>query len=104
MKIEIKTFFLILKVIILNADKTFAQQSYNNDFVVNDLQNLLKNTQTNVQNYLQKILNDAIIKNVNDMFDSAMSNLTTIIKKSYVCNKITIITTTTPNIMVPRNS
>lgn len=49
MKIEIKIIFLILKVIILNADKTIAQQSNSNDVVVNDLQNLFKNTQTNAQ-------------------------------------------------------
>ena len=72
-----------------------GQSPNNNNLIISELQSLLSQTQQNVRAYLSKILVDAIIKNVDNIFTSASLNLTSIVNKSYGCSRITTTTTTT---------
>lgn len=89
----------VLLILLLNITPIFGQSANNNDLLNNDIQALLSNTQRSVQAYLQTILVDAIIQNVNSIFQTASLNLTNLINKSYVCSKLMInsnSTSTTP--------
>jgi hypothetical protein len=80
----------VLLILLLNITPIFGQSANNNDLLNNDIQALLSNTQRSVQAYLQTILVDAIIQNVNSIFQTASLNLTNLINKSYVCSKLMI--------------
>jgi hypothetical protein len=79
-----------LLMLLLNLNPVFGQSANNNDLLNNDIQALLSNSQRSVQAYLQTILIDAIIKNVNSIFQTLSLNLTNLINKNYVSSKLMI--------------
>ena len=88
---------LILSVlgIGLNISVIAGQSSNNNNLIIKDLQNLLSQTQQNVRAYLSTILVDTIIANVDSIFASASSNITSVVNNSYSCERLTTTTTRT---------
>ena len=92
-----KLYVLILSVlaIFINTPATVGQSANSNNFIINDLQNLLSQTQQNVRAYLSRILVDTIIANVDSIFASASSNLTSVVNNSYSCERLTTTTTRT---------
>ena len=71
-----------------------VRQLSNNNLIISELQSLLSQTQQNVNAYLSTIRLDAIISNIDAIYASASSNLTSIVNKSYSCARLTTTTTT----------
>jgi hypothetical protein len=94
-----KLYVLILSVIAigLNIPVIEGQSSNRNDLIINDLQNFLIQTQRNVRAYLSTILVNNIIQNVDAIFATANSNLTSFVNKSYSCAQLTATTRSTSN-------
>ena len=84
----------------LNISGVAGQSSNNNNLIINDLQNLLSQTQQNVRAYLSTILVDNIIKNVDAIFASASSNLTILVNNSHNCARLVPTTTSTSNCLL----
>ena len=81
----------------LNISGVAGHSSNNNNLIINDLQNLLSQTQQNLRAYLSTILVDNIIKNVDAIFTTASSNLKSLVSQSYSCARFTTTTTSTSN-------
>ena len=92
---KLSVLILSLLTIVSNIPVIAGQSANINNLIISDLQSLLTQTQQNVRAYLSTILVDAIIKNVDAIFTSASSNLTTVVNKTYVCSKLTLTTTST---------
>ena len=95
---KISVFILSVLVIVSSIPAIVGQSSNSNNLIISDLQSLLSQTQQSVRAYLSTILVDGIISNVDAIFASANSNLTTVVNRSYSCVKLaTNATTTTSN-------
>jgi hypothetical protein len=73
--------------------RVFAQNP-NNDLIINDVQKLLSNTLVAIQKYLENIVTNKVIIDINSFLTTASLDLTLLITNNYNCAKITSTTTT----------
>ena len=82
----------------LNIPEIVGQCLNNNNLTISEIKSLLSQTQQSVRDYLSTILVDTIIKNVDSIFASASSKLTSLVNNSYSCARLK--TTTKSNFYV----
>ena len=90
-----KILLLSIVAMCLNTTAIVGQSANNNNLLINDLQNILTNTQQKIRTYLSSIHANEIIENLDEIIASLSSNLTTVIYKSYSCARLITATTTT---------